>query len=269
MKNIDQIIVDYVDKNTQGIDEVAVLLSAGTDSITCALAAHRLGKKVTGYSMYVDGKQTSDSLGAKEVADHFGWDFVGVDVPVDNIEQDFFTLINKYGCKKKTQVECTFPFLYVYPKIKEKAVISGVAADGWYGVSKKANIHFKHTKELFDKFRMDYFGAENPAGVRQQEQLAKEYDIKFLAPYLNCNVASWMMEHDWDFFNKPTQKGPIRDAFYEIKEIKKRPHENLQLVAGIPDYFEKLLDNHTINVYHRDRVMDLVRDWQDVGPTLF
>src|SRR6056300_537696 len=128
MKNIDDIIVDIVERQSQGIDEVAVLLSAGTDSITCALAAHRLGKKVTGYSMYVNGKQTSDSLGAKDVAEHFGWDFVGVNVPVDNIADDFFTLINRYGCKKKTQVECTFPFLYVYPKIEQKVVLSGVAA---------------------------------------------------------------------------------------------------------------------------------------------
>jgi len=269
MKNIDDIIVDIVERQSQGIDEVAVLLSAGTDSITCALAAHRLGKKVTGYSMYVNGKQTSDSLGAKDVAEHFGWDFVGVNVPVDNIADDFFTLINRYGCKKKTQVECTFPFLYVYPKIEQKVVLSGVAADGWYGVSKRANIHFKHTKELFDKFRTDYFGAENPAGVLQQRQLAEEYGMKLIAPYLEPEVADWMMQHDWDFFNKPSQKAPIHEAFSEIKQIKRRKHENLQLVAGIPDYFEKLLDNKSINLYNRQRVMDLVRDWQDVGPTLF
>ena len=267
-KNIDEIIVDMVDRESTE-DHVAVLLSAGTDSITCGLAAQRLGKKVTGYSMYINGKQTSDSLGAKDVAEHFGWDFVPVDVPVDNIEQDFFTLVNKYKCKKKTQVECTWPFLYVYPLITEKEVLSGVAADGWYGVSKRANIHFKHTKELFDTFRNDYFGAPNPAGVLQQRQLAEEHGMKLIAPYVDDDVANWMMQHDWDFFNKPYQKAPIHEAFYEIKDIKRRKHENLQLIAGIPDYFEKLLDNKEINLYNRQRVMDLVRDWQDVGATLF
>lgn len=267
-KNIDEIIVDMVDRESTE-DHVAVLLSAGTDSITCGLAAQRLGKKVTGYSMFINGKQTSDSLGAKDVAEHFGWDFVPVDVPVDNIEQDFFTLVNKYNCKKKTQVECTWPFLYVYPLIKEKEVLSGVAADGWYGVSKRANIHFKHTKELFDTFRNDYFGAPNPAGILQQRQLAEEHGMKLIAPYVDDDVAKWMMQHDWDFFNKPYQKAPIHEAFHEIKDIKRRKHENLQLIAGIPDYFEKLLDNKEINLYNRQRVMDLVRDWQDVGATLF
>lgn len=266
--SIDKIIVDMVDRESSE-DHVAVLLSAGTDSITCGLAAQRLGKKVTGYSMFINGKQTSDSLGAKDVAEHFGWDFVPVDVPVDNIEQDFFTLVNKYNCKKKTQVECTWPFLYVYPLIKEKEVLSGVAADGWYGVSKRASIHFKHTKELFDTFRNDYFGAPNPAGVLQQRQLAEEYGMKLIAPYLDDDVASWMMQHDWDFFNKPYQKAPIHDAFHEIKALKRRKHENLQLIAGIPDYFEKLLDNKEINLYNRQRVMDLVRDWQGIGATLF
>ena len=268
MKDIDQIIVDFVDRESKE-DHVAVLLSAGTDSITCALAAQRLGKKVTGYSMYINGNQTSDSLGAKDAADHFGWDFVGIDVPVDNIENDFFTLVNNYKCKKKTQVECTFPFLYVYPQIKEKEVLSGVAADGWYGVSKRANIHFKHTKELFDQFRNDYFGAPNPAGVLQQRQLAEENGMKLIAPYIADEVAKWMMQHDWDFFNKPYQKACIHDAFPEIKALKRRKHENLQLIAGIPDYFEKLLDNPEVNLYNRGRIMDLVRDWQDVGPTLF
>lgn len=268
MNTIDKIIVDFVDRQSNE-DHVAVLLSAGTDSITCGIAAQRLGKKVTGYSMYINGKQTTDSLGAKDVADHFGWDFVPVDVPVDNIEKDFFNLVENYNCRKKTQLECTWPFLYVYPQIKEKEVLSGVAADGWYGVSKRANIHFKHTKELFDTFRNDYFGAPNPAGVRQQEQLAEENGMKLIAPYLADTVAAWMMQHDHDFFNKPYQKACIHDAFPEIKAFKRRNHENLQLIAGIPDYFEKLLDNPKINVYNRDRVMDLVRDWQNVGPTLF
>lgn len=265
---IDEILMDIVDEQSIH-DEVAVLLSAGTDSITCALAAHRLGKKVTGYSMFIDGQETTDSLGAREVAEHFGWDFVSVDVPVDNIEEDFIKLVKDYNCKKKTQVECTWPFLYVYPQIKQKEVLSGVAADGWYGVSKKACIHFKHTKELFDQFRNDYFGSPNPAGVRQQEQLADENNIKLIAPYLDNRVRDYMMQHDWDYFNKPYQKAPIRESFPEFKEIKRRKHENLQLIAGIPDYFEKLLDNPNLNMYNRKRVMDLVRDWQNIGPTLF
>lgn len=129
-------------------------------------------------------------------------------------------------------------------------------------------MHFKEPKEKFDEFRNDYFGAENPAGVRQLEQLADEYNVKLIAPYLDRRVRDYMMQHDWYYFNKPVQKAPIREAFPEIQKIKKRNHENLQLVAGIPEYFEKLLDNKDLNCYSRERVIDLVRDWQDVRSTL-
>ena len=149
---IDKIITDIIDQEAPD-QTVAVLMSGGTDSLTVAAAAHRLNKKLNCYTFRVDGKDSDDSIYAEKACKHFGWNFKLIDVPVDNIENDFFTLIKKYECKKKTHVECTFPFLYVYPHIKEKYILTGWAADGYYGVSKRANIHYKHTKELLDVFR--------------------------------------------------------------------------------------------------------------------
>ena len=190
-----------------------------------------------------------------------------------NIEKDFFTLIEKYECKKKTHVECTFPFLYVYPQIKEKYILTGWAADGYYGVSKRANLHFKHTKELIDEFRQGYFGrldettqkftVDNPVGIRQQMLLADNIGSVIVAPYVDKKVWDWMIQFDWNYFNKPYQKAPIFEAFPKLKEIKRRNHLNLQLAAGIPNYFEKLLDNKEINIYNRSRIMDLVRDYKN------
>ena len=78
-----------------------------------------------------------------------------------------------------------------------------------------------------------------------------------------------MMQFDWYEMNKPFQKVKVVDAFPEFKRTKVRRHENLQLAANIPSQFEKLLDNPEINLYNRKRVMDLVRDWQDKGESLF
>ena len=264
IEKIDNLIVDIIREQAPS-DEVAVLMSGGVDSLTCAFAATRIGKKVNCYTMYVDGKETPDSITSVAAAKTFGWDIKLIDVPVKNIKDDFKKLIRSYDCVKKTQVECTFPFLYVYPHIKEKHIISGVAADGWYGVSKRACIHYKHTKELFDEFRNNYFGSSNPAGVRQQEQLSKEIDANLISPYLDDKVGKWMMQHDWDFFNKPFQKANIIKAFPEFKTFgKNRKHANLQLVAGIPEYFEQLLNDKKLNFRNRKRVMDLIRDWVKV-----
>ena len=273
---IDKIITNIIDQEAPD-QTVAVLMSGGTDSLTVAAAAHRLNKKLNCYTFRVDGKDSDDSIYAEKACKHFGWNFKLIDVPVNNIENDFFTLIRKYECKKKTHVECTFPFLYVYPHIKEKYILTGWAADGYYGVSKRANIHFKHTKELMDKFRQGYFGKldettqkfipGNPVGIKQQMLLAKSVDSILVAPYVDKKVWDWMIQYDWDFFNKPYQKAPLFDAFPELLEIKRRNHLNLQLAAGIPNYFEKLLDNKKINVYNRSRIMDLVRDWKATTTT--
>ena len=273
---IDKIITNIVDQEAPD-QTVAVLMSGGTDSLTVAAAAHRLNNKLNCYTFRVDGKDSDDSIYAEKACKHFGWNFKLIDVPVNNIENDFFTLIKKYECKKKTHVECTFPFLYVYPHIKEKYILTGWAADGYYGVSKRANIHFKHTKELMNKFRQGYFGKldettqkfipGNPVGIKQQMLLAKSVDSILVAPYVDKKVWDWMIQYDWDFFNKPYQKAPLFDAFPELLEIKRRNHLNLQLAAGIPNYFEKLLDNKKINVYNRSRIMDLVRDWKATTTT--
>lgn len=258
---IDTLITKIVEQEAPSND-VAVLMSGGVDSLTCAFAAQRLGKKVHTYTMFVNGQENSDSKASRHAAEIFGWDHHEINVPVDNIRDDFLRLMSYYDCKKKTHVECTFPFLYVYPHIKEKHVLSGVAADGWYGVSKRANIHFKHTKELFDKFRTDYFGASNPAGIRQQEQLCEEIEANLVAPYVRESVKEWMMQYDHDFFNKPYQKAPIIEAFPEFNRLtKNRKHANLQLVAGIPEYFETLLEDKQLNFKNRGRTMDLVRDY--------
>tara|TARA_Y100000004_G_scaffold76103_1_gene85621 strand:- start:5379 stop:6263 length:885 start_codon:yes stop_codon:yes gene_type:complete len=252
-------------------NEVAVLMSGGTDSLSIAIAAHDLGKKLNCYTFRIKGIDSPDSLASEKACQHFNWNLNIIDVPIDNIENDFFTLINKYQCRKKTHVECTFPFLYVYPNIREKYVLTGWAADGYYGVSKRANIHFKHTKELIDEFRRKYFGqldqntqkftVDNPVGIKQQMLLSESINSVLVAPYVDKKVWDWMIQHDWKYFNKPYQKAPIFEAFPKLKEIKKRDHLNLQLAANIPSYFEKLLDNDKINIHNRGRMIDLMRDW--------
>ena len=57
------------------------------------------------------------------------------------------------------------------------------------------------------------------------------------------------------------KKTLIRNQYPEIDDLKLKPHLNLQLVAGIDDIFETLLNNNTINFKQRKRVMDICRDW--------
>ena len=153
---IDKIITNIIEQEAPD-QTVAVLMSGGTDSLTVAIAAHRLNKTLNCYTFRVDGKDSEDSIYAKKACEHFGWNFKLIDVPVDNIENDFFTLIKKYECKKKTHVECTFPFLYVYPHIKEK-YISSLQHAGDMGIelckaelALKYNLNYVQDKDLYFK----------------------------------------------------------------------------------------------------------------------
>ena len=137
---IKDLLINHIRNNVPD-SRVAVLLTGGVDSISVGLAAQRAGKEVHAYSFQL-GEQTSyDFAKAAEVAYKMKWHFTPVVVPRDNLIEDWHKLV-KLGCKKKTHFECVFPFLYVYPEIEEKYVITGWGADGYFGVSKKAMMRY-------------------------------------------------------------------------------------------------------------------------------
>ena len=248
-------------------DDCAVLLSGGIDSISVGFAAERIGKKVHAYSFCLDTHQSYDFQKAKEVAEIFNWPFTGIEVPTKNLAEDWHRLV-QLDCKKKTHFECVYPFLYVYPEIKQKYVLSGWAADGYYGISKKALINYKHTQELFDKFRDNYFSPEMCAGYNWHKKVADEYDKVFVTPYLTEPVKEFFYSKSWDEVNKPFQKHHVRNAFDEFKKIGKvKNHLNLQIESGIIELFESLLSNKEINFKNRSRIMDVCKDWNVLNTT--
>lgn len=243
--------------------EVAVLLSGGVDSISVAFAAHRQGKKVTCYTFHLKDRPSYDSVKAVEVCKIMGWDCIDTEVPTDNLRNDFFTLLNEIQCVKKTHFECCFPFLYVYPNIKETEVLTGFVADGYYGVSKKACIHYKTPKSKFDEYRTDYFLPHNLGGKIWQIKVANKFGKTYLTPYADDDVRNFFFQFDWFEVNQPFQKHHVVTSFPEFQTIGKvNRHENLQLCSGIDVAFEALLDDPVVNFCKRKRIMDVCRDWQ-------
>ena len=261
---IDKILVSEVEKLVPD-DEVAVLLSGGVDSISVAFAAERLGKKITAYSFRLDNHESYDYNKAKDIAQMRNWRFIGVTIPTDRLVEDFHYLV-KLGCRKKTQFECTFPFLYIYPQIKENYVLSGWAADGYYGLSKKAMIHYKG--DNFNEFRDDYFKKENRAGYICHKKVADLYNKSLVTPYLSESVKQFFYRYNHEELNKPFQKHHIRNGFYEFNEIEKvENHLNLQIESGIIKLFGKLLNNKQINFKNRTRMLEVYSDWHELNNT--
>ena len=266
MTKIDKIMESLIEKEVPD-KEVAVLLSGGVDSLSVAFSAHRLGKKVHAYTFHLENQPTYDSDKAKETADTFGWDIDTIIVPTDNLHDDFFTLLNKYKCRKKTNFECAFPFIYVYPKIKEKYVLTGMGFDDFYGLTKRCAIHFKTPKSKFDEYRLKTHYQPNNDGMDQHLYLCQEYNkILVSIGMKHKEIVNFFMKFDWYGVNKPFQKHHVRTAYSkEFAKIGKvKQHSNLQLVANIPTLFETLLTNKKINFKKRTRIMDICRDWNTI-----
>ena len=85
---INQILNQEVIKQVWDND-VAVLLSGGVDSISVAFAAMNARKKITAYSFHLDTHVSYDFLKAKEIAERFKWNFVGIVIPTENLVEDF------------------------------------------------------------------------------------------------------------------------------------------------------------------------------------
>lgn len=242
--------------------------------MTIAFAADSIGKKVSAYTFHLGGQPSYDAMKALEYADKFGWKSHLTIVPadVDTLKEQWKTLTYKYDCRKKTHFECTYPFLYVYPNIKETHIFSGLGADSSYGLSKTAMMHFRHTKELFDEYRLKAY-ALKPGGYEQQLLLAKEYGKVYNTPYMEKEVKEYFLGFTWEQINKPFEKALIvndfRDYFDRIGKWRK--HTNLQLDAKINILFEKLIDEPEINFKNRKRIMDIARDWHERKqvPTLY
>jgi len=263
---IKKLLEDHI-KNNVPDSKVAVLLSGGVDSLSVALAAEFAGKEITAYSFYLKGNKSYDFKTAEKFSKKQGWNFVSVEVPTENIVSDWHRLVD-LGCVKKTHFECVFPFLYVYPEIKEKYVLSGWVADAYHGVSKKATMRHRPEStfepETFDDFRNRYLLPENRAGLQWHNYVVEKHNKIHIVPYLDLKVKNYFYQFTWEQLNRPVQKIKIRKDFTELKDYGNiRPHTNLHLGAGINKLFETLLNNKEINFNNRKRMMDVCWDWKN------
>ena len=274
---IKSLLINHI-KNNVPDSEVAILLSGGVDSISVGLAAESAGKEVHAYSFYLNGTPSYDFVKAAEIAHKRNWNFTPIVVPTNNLIQDWHRLV-KLKCRKKTHFECVFPFLYVYPQIEEKYVLTGWGADGYFGPSKKAMMRYSSYKKKrnyvkyckdhnqkrlnWNEFRLAYLDGDC-AGLKEHTNLATKHNKIHVTPYLDTDVRELLMSKSYEELNKPKQKHFIRKNFTELKKFGTiKPHQNLHLNAGVDKLFETLLKNSEINFNKRKRMMDVCRDWNN------
>ena len=215
-------------------NKICVATSGGIDSSSVVISALDVGKDVTIYSFSFGDKFSSDFNAARRLAYKFSLRFTPVWLPTqrDEIVETVKHLIKKVGCKKKTAIECLFPFYYLIKIMKEfqdETLVTGVAADGHFGLSKKAMIHYSKDDQKFKKFRQDYFSNLESAGTKRLIKLCELNKIQLCNPYFEPSVFSLWIDKNWEELNKPRQKEVIRKYYPELDCLKIKPHTNLQL----------------------------------------
>ncbi len=261
LKNI---FLKSIEEKTKGHNKIALSLSSGIDSLAIAFGLQDLGKEITAYTLHIDNVESTDWKYAKRNAYIFNFPIVECIIPNTLNYMYLHRLIRTYKLYKKTDIECLYPYFYVLPKIKEDILLTGVGADNYFGLSKKAMIHYKSSLELLNEFRIKYITNKRFNMDKDLEIIAKnEYNIKIGSPYLHSpEMMEYFLDKDWDQCNKPKQKQLFLDMFpNRFSNIKIIKHTNLQCGdSQIRELFEPILKDNTTNSRNRTRVMDVYRD---------
>jgi asparagine synthetase B (glutamine-hydrolysing) len=214
--------------------KIAVSTSGGIDSSSLVAAALDEGKDISVFSFTFEDFESTDFLAAKKLAIKYSLPFVDVLLPKcqHTIYATVESIIAECRVKKKTAVECIFPFVFLTDKMLQldyDCLLSGNAADGHFGLSKKAMIHFKEPLSKFNQFRQDYFSNKDSAQVKTLKTYCLNKGINLCTPYFEPKIFSLFINKTWDQLNKPRQKEAIRADFPDLDDLAIKPHSNLQM----------------------------------------
>jgi DNA-cytosine methyltransferase len=243
------VLLDYVGGEFPD-DKVCVLLSGGADSTVVALAAHHLGKKVTAISYRLDGMPSWDCDTARNTADIMGWEFYEIRVPTSDPKQWFVDLIKKYGCRKKTEVENLYPFLFILDQVQAlgfSKVLTGFSnpiPDG-----RTSSIQCQKDPKKYWSERLDEefdstatakcFDAANDRGILLCQPLNQRSVKEILTGLTTKQVNDPYHKHHW--------KDLFQSDFNRLGLLKTGITLGLQTGGGIEDFFLPILDDPEIN----------------------
>jgi asparagine synthetase B (glutamine-hydrolysing) len=245
-----ELLLKKVKAEAEKHDDFAILFSGGVDSCMVLFACLELGIKPKCYTFGVEGYDSGDVETSKAMCEHFGVDHEVIMIPVDvkQLEKDVRYLIEKYGQLKKTTVQCLFPFLYMMPQVKEKAVFLGLLSDVYFICGRKAK-YVRDSKEKFDEIRKS--SVYSITDELSQRYCEEEHGVAFVDIFLDDDMFDFAMQFDWRELNTPKEKYLAYLAFEEYFEAGEkffRKHSSYQIESGLREYHDLLLQQPHLNV---------------------
>lgn len=228
-----------------------LFLSGGVDSSTLLAALLELGEEPVCYSFTFGSKESEDVLVARDICRRFGLRQIVVHVPsgIAAVERDIREAIRLMGRKPlKTHVQCGIPFMHLARAARSDGfckALSGITADDVLGTSKNAFIaRSKGGEEAYAEHRKK--DAENPSNSYFScARIASACGVEIVAPYKNEALREAVLGMTFDELHKPRKKSALLKAFPEFwaQGSWYRPNKNLQIVSGLRDYHDRLLQS--------------------------
>lgn len=260
---LNNLIKEYFKQNINSNNQVALLFSGGTDSLTCLFSLLELNIKPTLYTFHLEDIIHKDVEISKKVANHFKLKHVIIEIPrnIEQLKKDVIYLTQELNLTRKTNIQCTYPFLYTIPKVEENIIASGLCADDLYGTSKSMSIKYSNDKIGFNKARNKIFNNEYSSAYKPIKDLVEKYNKTFLTPYRCNDVINYFMKFSWQELNKPKQKqvalNSYKKYFDELNVYRK--NSNLQVESKIREWHDELLKTE-LNKNNRKRVDEIYKD---------
>lgn len=237
---------EYIRNTVEDKGSVAVLLSGGMDSLSVLLSCLDLGIRPTLYTFYLKSHISNDIKSSRKISKCFNLPLVEIEINDDDInklEADVEYIIKTFKVKKKTAVQCIYPFLYVVPEIKEKYVLSGLCADDLYGTIMSITRHRKEP-EVFNELRNMRVNNQEASYYKQIKELHLMYNKTFISPYKECNdIIEYLLPMSYDEMNKPKVKNILYIEYKDEIDTHSlyRPGIGLQVCSKVREQHDKLL----------------------------
>ncbi|SME47311.1 Asparagine synthase [Bacillus cereus] len=244
-----QYINEYLEETIYNKNSVALLFSGGMDSLSLLLSCLEIGIRPTLYTFYLKSYTSSDIECSRRIADIFNLKLTEIpieDVSITQLEADVRYIIETFNVKKKTAIQCIYPFLYTAPRITEKYVLTGICADLLYGTPRSMA---KHAKDLsqFNEIRDKRMKDDSTSSYKQIKQLLKMHDKELIAPYKDCiPLKNYLRGMTFKEMNSPKQKLPAYLSYKEAIEKYNlyRRNESYQIASRIREWHDSLLTTH-------------------------
>lgn len=229
--------------------DAALALSGGTDSITVLFAMLDLGIKPRCYTFYMDGIISQDLMSSRKLAEDFGLELVEVSVPsdVDSIYNDVREIIPYCEKPKKTIIQCMIPWKYIYAKLQEDTIITGIGGDDLYGTQRKIQVELHRSgDEGVMKWRKCYsddldFSAGNIA------RYAKNFNKNNIDFYNTKDIFDYVNQFSLHAINKPCMKAMSIMAFKDYYDkgayYRDQTDHSYQINSRLRDLHDMLLES--------------------------